>query len=108
VTAQAGRFAAWPPQPSTLACSIWLTMKTPNLVDDEDADVRERKARALSLELGKLAAVHGESYSGAEEEVAGSNKTQAGGAEFNRIYWMTISTRRFCGSRTPSAVCTRG
>ena len=22
-------------------------------------------------------------------------------------YWITISTRRFCGSRTPSAVCTR-
>src|SRR5881394_1121661 len=25
-----------------------------------------------------------------------------------QIYWMTISTRRFCGSRTPSAVGTSG
>ena len=27
-------------------------------------------------------------------------------SEIPIVYWMTISTRRFCGSRTPSPVCT--
>ena len=81
------------PEHGACRCFLWMRKGRRRVADDRPGTAT--RLRRLFLELG-----------GKERLGGGPGKPGRPVPVGPSAYWMTISTRRFCGSRTPSAVWT--